>query len=128
MTSAMMTLFNRAFPLLFSLVVVFDNFCCSQTLNALVDRLSSRDNVFSAGDNMELNIDITAAQASARNHKLLIRVYTAHNGETVCSRVLLNSVDDEGQYSFDVNVSPCFISIKAIVEHIFMRVSVPDYS
>ena len=96
MAIAMMTVCKRIIFLLFFLVLALDNFCCSQTLNVLVDKLSSRDNVFSSGDNMELNIDITAAQAAAKNHQLRIRVYTTHNGETVCSRELLNSVDEEG--------------------------------
>ena len=44
-------------------------------------------------DNMELTIDIDAAQSAARKHDLQIRIYNTHDGTTVCASKLADHVD-----------------------------------
>lgn len=67
--------------------------CSCEVLNRLLDRISSNDNVLFSDDNMELTIDIDAAQSAAKKHDLQIRIYNTHDGATVCESKLADHAD-----------------------------------
>jgi hypothetical protein len=79
--------------LLFGQIFLSCLLCSCEELNRLLNRISSNDNVLFSDDNMELTIDIDAAQSAAKKHDLQIRIFNTYDGATVCESKLADHAD-----------------------------------
>ena len=79
--------------------------CYGQSFTELLKRLTAADNVISSGDNMELSIDVGAAQSMPRKDDLYIKVLNTYDGSTVCQSKLVDHISS-GMNSCAIIIMP----------------------